>query len=93
MPWFSLADCHIYGPAGAGDPDPPPADPISYTLVPYVAPAPSSNEHPDTPPPDFLAATTGAEQGAALIDQNQVLHDDGGDIFDDQAEVSRKIVT
>lgn len=30
----------IYGPADAGDPSPPPADPIRYIQLPYTTPAP-----------------------------------------------------
>lgn len=90
----SLADCHIYGPAGAGNPTPDPADPIAYTMVPYEAPATDADgnrtsSHPESPPPDFLAATAGAESGAALLDQQEVIHDVSGDVFDDQVEVSR----
>lgn len=82
-----LADCKIYGPAGAGDPNPDPADPIAYTMVPYEAPAPVAAGHPESPPPDFLAATQGAEHGAALLDQRQVVNDSSGDIFDDSLEL------
>jgi hypothetical protein len=91
----SLADCHIYGPAGAGNPTPDPADPIAYTMVPYEAPATDADgnrtsSHPESPPPDFLAATAGAESGAALLDQQEVIHDVSGDVFDDQVEVSHE---
>lgn len=87
-----MADCHVFGPAGAGNPTPPPADPVAYTLVPYEPPAPGSSEDRslESPPPDFLAATTGAEHGAALLDQREVVNDASGDIFDDQVEVSRR---
>jgi hypothetical protein len=59
-------------------------------MVPYVAPAANSEDRSmESPPPDFLAATTGAEHGAALLDQREVINDASGDIFDDQVEVSR----
>ena len=59
-------------------------------MVPYVAPAPNSEDRSlESPPPDFLAATTGAEHGAALLDQREVVNDASGDIFDDQVEVSQ----
>ena len=30
-----MASLQIYGPAGAGNPAPPPSEPVEYTLVPY----------------------------------------------------------
>ena len=30
-----MASLQIFGPGGAGDPAPPAADPVAYTLVPY----------------------------------------------------------
>ena len=45
----ALAELHIFGPAGAGNPSPDPAGPIEYTQVPYIAPSPAPAPTSTTP--------------------------------------------
>lgn len=88
----ALADCLIFGPGGAGDPAPAPADPIAYMQVPYVAPTDNNSSSdapgPESPPPDFAAATAGGSQGAALLDHNEVINDSTGNIYDDDSPMT-----
>lgn len=84
----ALADCQIWGPAGAGNPTPDPVPPVEYTLVPYSPPAlPATGSREgvmESPPPDFQSATSGGNHGAALVDRQQVIADPSGEIFDDE---------
>lgn len=85
----AMADCQIFGPAGAGNPAPAPADPIAYMQVPYGPPYQQDNNEGrslESPPPDFAAATAGASQGAALMDRNEVINDRSGNIYDEDEE-------
>lgn len=103
----ALADCEIYGPGGAGNPDPGEDAPTKYTLVPYEPPAPPPAEpsaaaaettptrgssgggpNPESPPPDFLSATRGANAGAALLDPREVINDATGDVLEERGQVS-----
>ncbi|KAJ9104747.1 hypothetical protein QFC19_003888 [Naganishia cerealis] len=85
----ALKDCSIFGPGDAGNPSPPPADPVRYMQVPFEAlPADAADEDRiESPPPDFLSATQGAQAGAALMDRDQVIHDTSADIYDDHVDL------
>ncbi|KAL1410413.1 hypothetical protein Q8F55_004424 [Vanrija albida] len=57
-----LAELKIWGPADAGDPNPPPPDAIRYTQVPWedvLAVEQQNTDGPASPPPTFHAATAG----------------------------------
>jgi hypothetical protein len=73
----ALKACSIYGPSDAGNPSPPPADPVRYMQVPFEALTVevAADDRVESPPPDFLAATQGAQAGASLMDRDQVIHD------------------
>jgi small-conductance mechanosensitive channel len=67
----------IWGPAGAGNPDPAPADPTRYTVVPWdeVRATSAPHDHRASPPPPFEAAMA----ANALHSR----HDSTTDLFDD----------
>ncbi|WVN85447.1 uncharacterized protein L203_100593 [Cryptococcus depauperatus CBS 7841] len=77
---MALADLQIWGPAGAGNPSPNPADPTQYTLVPWEECKPTPAESaapissiPPTPP--------------ALMDHNAAVNNPYGDIWDEATEL------
>ncbi|KAJ9125076.1 hypothetical protein QFC22_000029 [Naganishia vaughanmartiniae] len=87
----ALKACSIYGPSDAGNPSPPPADPVRYMQVPFEALTVevAAEDRVESPPPDFLAATQGAQAGASLMDRDQVIHDTSTDIYDDHVDLHK----
>ncbi|WWC99777.1 hypothetical protein V866_006682 [Kwoniella sp. B9012] len=87
---MALADLKIWGPAGAGNPEPDPAEPVQYTLVPWeevkAATAPASSSKPESPPPTFASATAVPN----LMDQRGVVNDSSQDVFDEQDELNNQ---
>ena len=84
---MTLADLKIYGPGGAGDPAPPPADPTQYTLVPWeeIKAKEQSSVPSQSPPPTFQSATSTAD---LLIDRRNVINDDSQDIWNENLEAA-----
>ncbi|GFZ43630.1 hypothetical protein JCM24511_01350 [Saitozyma sp. JCM 24511] len=82
---MTLMDLKIWGPAGAGDPAPPPPDPVQYTLVPYeiASAAPKS----ESPPPTFQSATAIGHTATSLTDRHEIINDSTQDIWDEQDEL------
>jgi hypothetical protein len=70
---MTLADLKIWGPAGAGDPAPGPADPARYTLVPWEEVNRAAK--PESPPPTFQTATAIASNADRLTDRHEVVND------------------
>ncbi|ORX36049.1 Mechanosensitive ion channel-domain-containing protein [Kockovaella imperatae] len=88
----ALAETKIYGPAGAGDPSPAPAEPTKYTLVPYeqvqaaeaaAASTATASTGAESPPPTFDAATNTANN---LTDRRELINDPN--IFDESLDMS-----
>ncbi|KAL7424777.1 hypothetical protein Q5752_000461 [Cryptotrichosporon argae] len=85
----SLAELKIYGPAGAGNPTPDPAEPTKYTLVPYEeVRAAEQPKKPSSPPPTFDAATA-----AALTDRREIINDPSQDIWGEADELHDGLTT
>ncbi|RXK40282.1 serine/threonine protein kinase [Tremella mesenterica] len=81
---MTLKDLKIWGPGGAGDPSPPPPDPVKYTLVPYEPTQPSVQ--PESPPPTFQTATA-AHHATSLTGRREVINDPSQDIWDEEDEL------
>ncbi|WWD17790.1 hypothetical protein CI109_102232 [Kwoniella shandongensis] len=83
---MTLADLKIWGPGGAGNPAPDPAEPTQYTLVPWdevksqAAPAVPKSE---SPPPTFASATAIPN----LMDRRAAVNDPTQDIWNESAEL------
>ncbi|WWC86347.1 uncharacterized protein L201_001220 [Kwoniella dendrophila CBS 6074] len=78
-----LAELQVWGPAGAGNPDPDAADPVQYTLVPWEE-VKAATAKPESPPPTFASATALPH----LMDQRQVVNDTSADIWDEGDELN-----
>ncbi|WVW82398.1 hypothetical protein I302_104405 [Kwoniella bestiolae CBS 10118] len=88
---MALADLKIWGPAGAGNPDPDAAEPVQYTLVPWEqvkppTPTTGGSSKPESPPPTFATATAVPN----LMDQRGVVNDASQDVFDEQDELNNQ---
>ncbi|WVR05974.1 hypothetical protein IAU60_003002 [Kwoniella sp. DSM 27419] len=84
---LTLADLKIWGPAGAGNPTPDPADPTVYTMLPYdeykASTAAAVPAKPESPPPTFATATALPN----LLDRRGVVNDTSQDIWDEGDEL------
>ncbi|KAK4686237.1 mechanosensitive ion channel protein 4/5/6/7/8/9/10, partial [Tremellales sp. Uapishka_1] len=86
---MTMLELKIWGPAGAGDPAPPPPDAVRYTLVPYEdVMASSQPTSSGTPPPTFQTATAAATNASRLTDRREVINDSAQDIWNDQEELA-----
>ncbi|WWC58465.1 uncharacterized protein I303_101007 [Kwoniella dejecticola CBS 10117] len=80
---MTLADLKVWGPAGAGNPDPDAAEPTQYTLVPWEE-VKGATAKPESPPPTFATATAVPN----LMDQRGVVNDAAVDVFDEHDELN-----
>ncbi|KAK8866012.1 hypothetical protein IAR55_001163 [Kwoniella newhampshirensis] len=84
---MTLADLKIWGPAGAGNPSPDPAEPTQYTLVPWdeirAQAAPAAAPKSESPPPTFATATAVPN----LTDHRTAINDPSQDIWNESAEL------
>ncbi|GAA5936388.1 hypothetical protein JCM1841_002925 [Sporobolomyces salmonicolor] len=81
----AMGELQIFGPAGAGDPAPAPAEPTQYTLVPYdeikakeaAAAAAKENEAPKAEGFEPIGAAAGFAGG--MMDSDQVMREEAGE--------------
>ncbi|GAA5954951.1 hypothetical protein JCM21900_005944 [Sporobolomyces salmonicolor] len=81
----AMGELQIFGPAGAGDPAPAPAEPTQYTLVPYdeikakaaAAAKAKENEAPKAEGLEPIGAAAGFAGG--MMDSDQVMREEAGE--------------
>ncbi|CEQ41695.1 SPOSA6832_03430, partial [Sporobolomyces salmonicolor] len=81
----AMGELQIFGPAGAGDPAPAPAEPTQYTLVPYdeikakeaAAAKAKENEAPKAEGFEPIGAAAGFAGG--MMDSDQVMREEAGE--------------
>ncbi|WRT64242.1 uncharacterized protein IL334_001173 [Kwoniella shivajii] len=85
---MTLADLKVWGPDGAGNPTPDPADPVQYTLIPWEQLKDAAPAKSESPPPTFASATAMPN----LMDQRGVVNDTSQDIWDEHDELNNQSV-
>lgn len=91
---LAMASLQIFGPAGAGNPAPAPADPVEYTLVPYEELKKKEDADSKADVPVTKADVLSSGEDSRLAGNRAVEQEEAGDFFTGpQSGVARRAQT